>query len=90
MQINVYAYRLAEDPASITHDNSQMKFIAVNCMNSVLSALKESTQAIVDQSEAARESNNNIFLTLVVSVSGALILSMGFLLPVIKKAKDNK
>lgn len=67
-----------------------MVFIAMNCMNSVLLALKESTDAIVEQSDAAREYNNNIFLILVLSVSGSLVLSMAFLLPVIRRAKENK
>lgn len=31
-----------------------------------------------------------MFLILVISVSGALALSMAFLLPVIRRAKDNK
>jgi hypothetical protein len=59
-------------------------------MNSVLSALKESTAAIIDHSEQTRMSNNQIFLTLVLTVSGALGLSMAFLLPVIRRAKENK
>jgi hypothetical protein len=59
-------------------------------MNSILVALKESTQAIVDESESTRRVNNDIFLILLVSVSGALLLSMVFLLPVIKRAKNNR
>lgn len=59
-------------------------------MNSLLQALLQSTQALVDQSNTARVANNQVFLTLVLSVSGALGLSMAFLLPVIRRAKDNK
>jgi hypothetical protein len=51
VQITMFAYRLAESPSEIFHNNTQVRFIAYNCMNSVLSALRESTQAIVDQSE---------------------------------------
>jgi hypothetical protein len=59
-------------------------------MNSVLTALSESTSAIIDQSNAVRESNIQLFLVLLVGVSSALFLSLLFLLPVIKKAKENK
>jgi len=90
VQIHVFAFSLAETPSLINHTNSQMKFISVNCMNSILVALKESTQAIVDESESTRRGNNDIFLILLVSVSGALLLSMVFLLPVIRRAKNNR
>jgi hypothetical protein len=90
IQISVYSFRLADGSDPISHGTLSSDFIIFNCMNSVLSALQQSTQAIVDQSEAARQSNNNTFLVLVISVSGALVLSMAFLLPVIKRAKDNK
>ena len=59
-------------------------------MNSLLSALSLSTSAIIDQSNSVREQNIQLFLVLLVGVSSALFLSMLFLLPVIKKAKDNK
>ena len=59
-------------------------------MNSELSALRESTQAIVEQSDSARTSNIQVFLILLLSVSGALILSLVFLLPVVRKAKMNR
>jgi hypothetical protein len=59
-------------------------------MNSVLSALRESTQAIVEQSDSARTSNIQVFLILLLSVSGALMLSLVFLLPVVRKAKMNR
>lgn len=42
-QISVFAYRLAESPLSTVHNSTQLRFIAYNCMNSVLSALTEST-----------------------------------------------
>jgi len=59
-------------------------------MNSVLEALQGSSQAVADYSDTARESNNQVFLILVITVSGALLLSMAFLLPVIRRAKNNK
>ena len=59
-------------------------------MNSVMNALQESTNAIISESDNARETNINVFMYLLISVSCALILSMGFLMPVIKKAKFNK
>lgn len=59
-------------------------------MNSVMSALKESTTAIIDESNRARQTNIDIFMYLLVAVSCALMISMAFLLPVIKKAKYNK
>lgn len=90
IQISMAAYRLGETPSSVDHENTYTRFIAINCMNSVLSALTESTQAILDNSENVRQSNNQVFLILLFVVSGALGLSLTFLLPVIRKAQDNK
>jgi hypothetical protein len=59
-------------------------------MNSVMNALKESTNAIIEESDNARSTNIRVFLYLLISVTCALVLSMAFLLPVIRKAKNNK
>lgn len=59
-------------------------------MNSVMSALQESTDAIISESDNARVSNLNVFMYLLIAVSCSLMLSMAFLMPVIKKAKYNK
>ena len=72
------------------HNNTQVQFITYNCMNSVMSALQESTNAIIDESDKARETNINVFMYLLISVSCALTLSLIFLLPIIRKAKYNK
>jgi hypothetical protein len=45
---------------------------------------------VSNYSDTSRESNNQVFLILVITVSGALLLSMAFLLPVIRRAKNNK
>lgn len=59
-------------------------------MNSVMSALQESTNAIVNESDEARDTNIQVFMYLLIAVSCSLVLSMAFLMPVIKKAKYNK
>lgn len=57
-QINVGSFNLAESPFSITHNNTLMKFITQNSLNSVLTGLLNSTQAIMDESMKARTKNN--------------------------------
>ena len=90
IKIVVQAYTLISIPTEIVHSNSFVKFIFNNCMNSVYSALKESTNAIMSESESSREMNIKIFLFLLIAVSSALLLSLCIMLPVIKKAKNNK
>ncbi len=61
-----------------------------NCQNSVLEALKSSTDAIINESESSRESNMQIFLYLLIAASCSLFISLIFLTPVINKVKRNK
>ena len=89
-QIIVATFNLAETPSSITHKQNQVNFINNNSMNSVMNALYLSTNAIISESEKTRTNNIQVFLYLLIAVTCALILSMAFLLPVIKRAKNNK
>lgn len=58
VQITSFAFTLAADPYTlVNHQSSLFQFITHNCMNSVLTALSESTSAIIDQSIVVRESN---------------------------------
>lgn len=59
-------------------------------MNSIMYALSDSTDAIIEVQESTRSRDITIFFYLLISVSFALLLSMGFLLPVIKNVKNNK
>lgn len=59
-------------------------------MNSVLNALKSSTEAILQESENSRNFNIKIFMNLLWAASGALLVSLIFLIPVINKVKKNK
>jgi len=89
IQLQVISYQLS-DSLTITYTDPSFLFITHNCLNSVLSALQSSTQAIVDQSDRARTSNLQVFLVLLMAVSGALGMSMMFLLPVVRRAKMNR
>lgn len=61
-----------------------------NCLNSVMQALKSSTDAIINESENSRSSNMSIFLYLLIAASCSLFISLIFLIPVINKVKRNK
>ena len=55
-----------------------------------MEALNDSTQAIIDESDAQRIYNLNIFFYLMISASGALVVSLIFLIPVLNTVKNNK
>ena len=59
-------------------------------MNSVLRALKSSTDAIMQESENNRHENMQIFLYVLIAASCAIFFSLMFLIPVINKVKKNK
>lgn len=61
-----------------------------NCLNSVLEALNNSTDAIISESDSSRDSNMSIFLYLLIAASCSLFISLVFLIPVINKVKKNK
>ena len=55
MEIVVSAFRISTLPlASITDQHPTTYFVIQNCLNSVLKALKSSTDAIIDESETSR------------------------------------
>jgi len=59
-------------------------------LNSVLRALKSSTDAIMQESENNRHENMQIFLYVLIAASCAIFFSLMFLIPVINKVKKNK
>lgn len=91
MEIVVSAYRISTmDLSQITDDNPTCYFVIQNCLNSVLTSLKSSTDAILNESEKSRQYNMSIFLYLLIAASLALFISLVFLIPVINKVKKNK
>ena len=101
MEIVVSAYRIttmSRDEISI--EDPTVYFVTTNSLNSVLIALEMSTNAIMvsiqfisnsqDETEASRKYNIQIFLYLLITASGSLLLSLMFLLPIINKVKKNK
>lgn len=55
MEIVVSAFRISTLPlALITDDHPATFFVVKNCLNSVLKALKSSTDAIIAESESSR------------------------------------
>lgn len=91
MEIVVGAYRISSFPLSSLLDTNPTAFFVIkNSMNSVLLALKQSTDAIISESEEAREENMAIFLYLLIAASCSLFLSLAFLIPVINKIKKGK
>jgi hypothetical protein len=90
IEIVAYCYQLGENGTAFYQNNTMVSFVFENCMNSVMSALKQSTNAMITESANTRSMNISIFLYLLVSVSCALLLSMSFLLPVIRRAKSSR
>ena len=91
MEIVVSAYRISTLTLSeLTDENATAFFILKNCLNSVLKALNSSTDAIISESDSAREQNMSVFVYLLIAASCALFLSLLFLIPVINKIKKSK
>ena len=91
MEIIVSAFRISTLPlAEVKDDQVSVFFVMQNCLNSVLQALKSSTDAIISESESSRESNMQVFLYLLIAASCSLFISLVFLIPVINKVKKNK
>lgn len=91
MEIIVSAFRISTLPLKeVKDDQVSVFFVMQNCLNSVLEALKSSTDAIINESENSRESNMSIFLYLLIAASCSLFISLVFLIPVINKVKKNK
>lgn len=61
-----------------------------NCLNSILEALNNSTDAIINESSNSKQSNMQVFLYLLIAASCSLFISLVFLIPVINKVKKNK
>lgn len=91
MEIIVSAFRISTlDFSLVKDDQPSVLFVMKNCLNSVMQALKSSTDAIINESENSRSSNMSIFLYLLIAASCSLLISLIFLIPVINKVKRNK
>lgn len=91
MEIIVSAFRISTlDLTLVKDDQASVLFVMRNCLNSVLQALKSSTDAIIEESENSRQTNMSIFLYLLIAASCSLFISLIFLIPVINKVKRNK
>ena len=91
MEIIVSAFRISTlEITQVKDDQPSVLFVMKNCLNSVLEALKSSTDAIINESESSRSSNMQIFLYLLIAASCSLFISLIFLTPVINKVKRNK
>ena len=91
MEIVVSAYRISTLTLNqITDTHATTYFVMQNSLNSVLKALRSSTDAIINESNNNRESNMNIFLYLLIAASCSMFFSILFLIPVINKVKKNK
>jgi hypothetical protein len=81
---------LAEDYSNFNHSNKVAKFIFNNCMNPILSALIDASSAILDENKETKNTNIMTFLYLLIAATVSLIVSMAFLMPVIRRAKNSK
>ena len=91
MELVVSAFRISTMPIEeISNDNPTAYFIYTNNLNSVLQALNQSTDAILNQSGQSVNYNISIFLYLLISVSCALFVSLLFVIPVISRVTRSK
>ena len=90
IKIVVYCYELTSDPTNVVTSNPVVSFVQNNCLNSLLSALKQSTNAIVVATNNIRDSALSFFLSLLIAVSCALAISVAFLLPIISRVIRSK
>jgi hypothetical protein len=91
MEMVVSAYRISTLSLDVITENQPTCFFVMkNSLNSVLQALKSSTDAIINESDNNRESNMTVFLYLLIAASCSLFFSIMFLIPVINKVKKNK
>ena len=91
MEIVVSAYRISTLPLkAIVDSHVTVFFVLQNSLNSVLKALKSSTDAILQESENNRQQNMQVFLYVLIAASAAIFFSLLFLIPVINKVKKNK
>ena len=91
MEIIVSAFRISTLSLSQMVDSQvSIFFIMQNCLNSVLEAVNNSTDAIINESNDSRQQNIQVFLYLLIAASCSLFVSLVFLVPVINKVKKNK
>ena len=91
MEIVVSAFRVATMSLSEIIDTQPTAFFIIkNCLNSVLTALQSSTEAIIVESESSRKFNLSVFLYLLIAASCSLFISLLILIPVINKVKKSK
>jgi flagellar biosynthesis protein FliQ len=90
IKIVVSVQEITYSPDSIVTNSTLVHFVQENCLNSLLSALRESTVAIIDATRQLKDESLNLFLYLLIAVTCSLFLSVLFLLPVISRAKRSK
>lgn len=91
MEIIVSAFRISTlTLKSVIDSEPSVYFVIKNCLNSVLTALTGSTDAIIKESDTSRAYDMSTFLYLLIAASLILVISLIFLIPVINKVKKNK
>jgi len=91
LEIMVSAFKILGLPlAEIARDEFSVYVVCENSLNSILIALKKSTNEIVSQIESSKDSNMRLFLILLCVASGAAAISTIVLIPIIILVKKNK
>ena len=91
MEIVVCSYRITTMPnTTISTDDATVYFVTVNSVNSVIIALRNSTNEIINLADDLIYSNLRIFLYLLIAASAILVISQLFLFPIISKVNRNK
>ncbi len=70
--------------------NDSLAFILDNALNSVLSSLDGATDGLLEEGKAAAKHNQNMLLIFLAVASGALVVFMALVMPVVVKIRRNK
>jgi hypothetical protein len=65
-------------------------FILMNSMNNILLSVRDSTEAILDDTRLISDENKHVLLILLLVASGCLLASMLIIMPVVTKVHQDK
>ena len=91
MDVAVQAYIIKDLPIqNVTMNSSAVFFILTNTLNNILLALKDSTNAILHETQNISNTVRNALKILLYVASGSLFLSICLIFPVATKVDKNK
>ena len=75
---------------AVTASDPSVFYLLINCFNSILAKILNSTQAILDESNISASGNREVLLVLLIVASISIAASVAIILRVVVKVKQNK